>query len=124
MKGVNYSSKTDDWKTFEKNNLAIALNILYIKEKDIYPSSISKHNSTREKKIILLIIPNKEKEEWHYLVIKKLSAWLPRITSKNKGGCLNCIHSYRTGNKLKSHEKKYKIKIFVELLCHHKRIIY
>ena len=66
MKGVNYSSKTDDWKTFEKNNLAIALNILYIKEKDIYPSSISKHN--REKKIILLIIPNKEKEEWHYLV--------------------------------------------------------
>ena len=74
MKGVNYSSKTDDWKTFEKNNLAIALNILYIKEKDIYPSSISKHNSTREKKIILLIIPNKEKEEWHYLVIKKLYA--------------------------------------------------
>ena len=44
--------------------------------------------------------------------VKKLSAWLPRITSKNKGGCLNCIHSYRTGNKLKSHEKKYKNKDF------------
>ena len=32
-KGINYPSKTDDWKTFEKNNPIIALNILYIKEK-------------------------------------------------------------------------------------------
>ena len=27
-------SKTDDWKTFEENNPTIALNILYIKEKE------------------------------------------------------------------------------------------
>ena len=32
-KGINYPSKTDDWKTFEKNNPITALNILYIKEK-------------------------------------------------------------------------------------------
>ena len=32
-KGINYPSKIDDWKTFEKNNPTIALNILYIKEK-------------------------------------------------------------------------------------------
>ena len=32
-KGVNYPLKIDDWKTFEKNNLTIALDILYIKEK-------------------------------------------------------------------------------------------
>ena len=32
-KGINYPSKLDDWKTFEKNNPTIALNILYIKEK-------------------------------------------------------------------------------------------
>ena len=32
-KGINYPSKIDDWKTFEKNNPIIALNILYIKEK-------------------------------------------------------------------------------------------
>ena len=32
-KGINYPSKIDDWKRFEKNNLTIALNILYIKEK-------------------------------------------------------------------------------------------
>ena len=27
---INYPSKTDHWKTFEKNNPTIALNILYI----------------------------------------------------------------------------------------------
>ena len=37
-KGTNYSSKTDDWKTFEKNNLTIYLNILYVKENDICPA--------------------------------------------------------------------------------------
>ena len=49
-------------KSFEKNNLTIALNILYIKEKEILAAHISKHNSTREKKVITLMIPNKEKE--------------------------------------------------------------
>ena len=86
----------DDWKTFQKNNLTIALNILYIKEKEkeIYPAYISRHNSTREKQIILLMIPNEEKEGWHYLAVKKLFALLQRITSKNKGDfyCLNCLH--------------------------------
>ena len=31
--GINYPSKIDDLKTFEKNNLTVALNILYMKEK-------------------------------------------------------------------------------------------
>ena len=31
--GINYPSKIDDWKTFEKNNPTIALNICYTKEK-------------------------------------------------------------------------------------------
>ena len=57
---------------FEKNNLTIALNILYIKEKEISPAYISKHSSTREKQIILLVTPNEEKEGWHYLVVKKI----------------------------------------------------
>ena len=49
-KGINYSSKIDDWKTFRKNNSTIALNILYTEEKDICPAYISKINSTCEKK--------------------------------------------------------------------------
>ena len=37
-KGINYPSKINDWKTFEKNYPTIALNILYIKEKEICPA--------------------------------------------------------------------------------------
>ena len=37
-KGINYPQKIDDWKTFEKNNLTIAVNILFIKEKEIRPA--------------------------------------------------------------------------------------
>ena len=102
--GIKYPSKIDDWKTFDKNNPTIAHSILYIKEKEICPAYISKHNSTREKQIILLMIPNEEEEGWHYLTVKKLLALLHRITSKNKGDffCSNCLHSFRTKNKLKS----------------------
>ena len=58
-------------KKFEKNNLTVALSILYTKE----TAYISKHNSTW-KKLIFLRITNKEKEGWHYLAVKKLSAIL------------------------------------------------
>ena len=50
-KGINYPWKIDDWKTFE--NLKIALNILYIKEKEICSADISEINSNCEKQIIL-----------------------------------------------------------------------
>ena len=46
-------------------------------------------------------------KKWHYLAVKKLSALLRGITSNNHGDfyCLNCLHSYRTKEKLKKHEK-------------------
>ena len=67
-KGINSPSKTDDWKTFEKNNLKIARNMLYIIEKEIYPAYISKYKSTRGKQVILLMISNEwKKRRWHYL---------------------------------------------------------
>ena len=37
---------------------------------------------------------------------------------------LNCLHSFRTENKLKCYEKACKNKIFVELQCQLKKIIY
>ena len=45
---IKYPSKIDDWKTFEKNNLMIALNVLYIKERVICHAYISKINSDCE----------------------------------------------------------------------------
>ena len=30
--GVNYPSEKDDWKRFDKNNLTIASNVLYVKK--------------------------------------------------------------------------------------------
>ena len=73
----------DDWKTFEKNNPAIALNVSCIKEMEICPAYISKINSNCENQIILLMTPNEEREGWHYLGVKIISALLKSITSKH-----------------------------------------
>ena len=101
-KFINYPAKIDDCKTFEKNNLTIALKILYIAEKEILPAYIWKNNSTREKQIIHLMISNEEKEGWH--VVKRLSASLNGIASKQNDDfyCLNCLHSFRTENQILS----------------------
>ena len=58
---TKYPSKTNGWKTIEKNNPKTARNILYIKEK--YPAYISKY--------CLLMIPNTENKGWHYLSVRK-----------------------------------------------------
>ena len=57
------------------------------------------------KKIIVLTNPNRQ--GWHYLSIKKLSALLRRVTSKHDADfyCLNCLGLFRTKNKHESHQK-------------------
>ena len=51
-------------------------------------------------------------EDWHYLVVKKLSPLLRKITSKHRDSfyCLNCLYPFRTENRFKSHEKVCKHK--------------
>ena len=46
-------------------------------------------------------------KKYHYLAVKGISALLRGITSNHNGDfyCLNCLHSYRTKEKLKKHEK-------------------
>ena len=84
-------------KKFELNN-EVALNILYVPHgtKKIEIAYKSKHNLTREKQVVLLMISNDE--NWHYLIVKNLSRLLRGITSNHDGDfyCLNCFHSYRT----------------------------
>ena len=56
-----------------------------LKKKKKHPAYISKHNSNREKQVILLMTPNGEIREvksegrrWHYLAVKKLSVIIKR----------------------------------------------
>ena len=62
------------------------------------------------------MIPNGK--EWHYLVVKKLSMLLREITSNNNGNfyCLDCLHSFRTKNRLESHKKVCKNKDFCNVI--------
>ena len=92
-KDIDFPSTSKDWKKFELNN-EVALNILYVPHntKKIEITYKSKHNLTREKQIILLMISNGE--NWYYLVVKSLSGLLTGMTSNHKEDfyCLNCFH--------------------------------
>ena len=58
------------------------------------------------------MILNKEKEGLHYTPVKKLSTFFRGITLKHRGDfyCWKCLHSFRTENELRSHEKLCKNK--------------
>ena len=78
------------------------------------PAYISKINSNCEKQIILSMIPNKENRRLALSYTKKISVLIRGIALKHHGNfnCLNCLRSFRTENKLKSHEKVCKNKDF------------
>ena len=88
-----FPSEKDDWKKIEKNN------VTYILLK-IYPAYVSKHNWNREKEDINFFILIPSWERWHYLAIK------------NYQHCLNCLFSFTTGNKRKSHKNVCENKNF------------
>ena len=50
-KGIDFLSEKDDWKKFEKNNVAIALNVLHAKKEKIYPAYVLKNSSNHQKQI-------------------------------------------------------------------------
>ena len=112
---IDFPFTGKDWKKFELNNESIALNILYVPHKTgkIHLAYKSKHNLTREKQVILLMIPDGEK--WHYTAVTRLSGLLRRVTGNNNGDfyCLNCFHAYRTKKNLKHIKRYVKIMIIV-----------
>ena len=60
----------------------------------MYPAYVSKHNSSCEKQVILLMIPNGEGS--HYLAVREVSILLRGMTSKHhvEFYCLNCLHDF------------------------------
>ena len=104
LNDIEFPSTSKDWKKFELNN-EIVLNILYVPHNTKKIHIAYKHNLTREKKVILLMISNGE--NWHYLVVKILPGLCKGITSNHKEDfyCLNCFCAYTTRNKLEEHKE-------------------
>ena len=82
--------------------------------KKIRHAYISKYNHKRNNEVILLMITDDGKG-CHYLAAKSIPALLRGITSNHNGDfyCFNCLHSYRTKEKLKKNTKKYAIIIII-----------
>ena len=85
-------------------------------KKKIYLAYVSKYNLNYEKQVFPLMIPNRE--GWYYLAVKNLSALLRGISSKNHDDffCLDCLHSFRTKNKLELHKKLCESKNFWNII--------
>ena len=125
-KGINFPAGIKDWKKFERNNNTVALNILFVphNEKTINLAYKPKYNRKREYQVVLLMITDGEQsneaDKWHYIALKSartddgfnrpirsLSRIFSGVPSNNHGDfyCLNCLHSFRTDNALKKHER-------------------
>ena len=108
-KDINFPSEQKDWRTFEKNNKDVALNIMsaHNTKKRLNILYRSQQNNNRKQQVILLMISNKNETHWHYRAVKSLSRLCRRITSNDRGNiyCLNCLHSYRTKISLVIHER-------------------
>ena len=104
--GINFPSEKDDWKKIEKNNVIIALNVLYAKKAKVYPAYVSKHHQNHEKL-------------WNHLAVKKLLTLLSRrITSRHQGDfyCPSCLLSFPAENKGESRKNVCENKGFCNVI--------
>ena len=107
-KEINFPAEKKDWKTFERNNKDIALNILSAPSngKKLNIIRRSEYNRKRLHQVDLLMITDNE-NNWHYVAVKSVSRLCRGVTSNHNGDfyCRNCLHPYRTDNSLKKHER-------------------
>ena len=125
-KGIDFPAGVKDWEKSEKNNKEVVLNILYVplNTKEIRLAYKSKYNCKRKDQVVLLMITNDKEsdkiDKWHYISLKSvnndngfnrpirgLSGLFRGKASSSNGDfyCLGCLHSFRTDNKLKKHDK-------------------
>ena len=112
-KDIDFPTGVKDWEKFVPPNTK-TINLAY---KSIY-------NRKRKNQVVLLMIPDdKQSDEigkWHYIALKSvptdngfnrpirsLSRFFRRVTGNDNGDfyCLDCLHSFRTDNVLKKHER-------------------
>ena len=107
----------------KNNNETIALNILQVPHNEIKISHAykSEYNRKRKNQVVLLMITYGEK--WHYIALKSettddvfirptksLFKLFRGITANHNGDfhCLSCLHTFRTDNALKKHERLFE----------------
>ena len=80
MEKLNFPTEPKDWKKLKTSNKTNGLHALLSPSncEEIKQAYISKHNSERENKVILVWITDSEK--WHYLAIKRYIRLLREIT--------------------------------------------
>ena len=107
-KKINFPSEQKDWKTFERNNKDIALNIFsaHTTDKKLNLIRKSDYNHKRQHIVDLLMITDNQ-NNWHYLTIKNMKRLIRGVTSNHQGDffCRNCMHSYPTESAPKKHEQ-------------------
>ena len=105
---IKFPTGQKAWKTFERNNNDIALNVFSAHTTDKKLNLMRKldYNHKRQHIVDLLMITANQ-NNWHYLTIKNMKRLFRGVTSNHHGDFFrrNCMHSYRTENALKKHER-------------------
>ena len=84
---------------FEKKNPGIAVNALFSikKNQNIYTARRSERNVKCKKQVNLLMVVDRENR--HYIAIKRISRLLKSLNAAHKGAyhfCINCLNGFRT----------------------------
>ena len=107
-KDINFPAGQKDWKTFERNNKDIALNIFSAHPNDKKLNLIRRSDCNHKRQhIVDLLMITGNQNNWHYLAIRNMKRLTRGVASNHHGDlfCRNCMLSYHTENALKKHKK-------------------
>ena len=107
-KDIKFPTGQKGWKTFERNNKDIALNVFSAHLTDEKFNLICKSDYNRQHQhIVDLLMITHSQNNWHYLTIKNMKRLIRGVTSNHQGDffCRNCMHSYPTESAPKKHEQ-------------------
>ena len=105
-KGLEFPVSIKKMDKFEKNDLGIAVNVLFSNKKsqNIYTARSSKHNVRCKKQVNLLMTEDGGKR--HYTAIKNISRLLSKLNGRTRRPyhyCINCLNGFRTASARDKH---------------------